>query len=212
MMNREETEREGRPEEDSRLWQMAGIDTAAGLEYAGEDGVAAYGVLMYVNLIFLAAFIGFSVGVSPVVGYHSGAGNYNELSGLLKKSFMITGVFSLLMFLASQALAKPLSLLFVGYDQTLLAMTLRGFFLFSFSFLFAGFAIFGSAFFTALGDGLTSALISFLRTLVFQILAVLLLPLFLGLDGIWISITAAETAAVIVAVLFLLFKRKKYHY
>ncbi len=181
------------------------------LQYAGEDGVAAYGVLMYVNLIFLAAFIGFSVGVSPVVGYHSGAGNYNELSGLLKKSFMITGVFSLLMFLASQALAKPLSLLFVGYDQTLLAMTLRGFFLFSFSFLFAGFAIFGSAFFTALGDGLTSALISFLRTLVFQILAVLLLPLFLGLDGIWISITAAETA-VIVAVLFLLFKRKKYHY
>ncbi len=181
------------------------------LQYAGEDGVAAYGVLMYVNLIFLAAFIGFSVGVSPVVGYHSGAGNYNELSGLLKKSFMITGVFSLLMFLASQALAKPLSLLFVGYDQTLLAMTLRGFFLFSFSFLFAGFAIFGSAFFTALGDGLTSALISFLRTLVFQILAVLLLPLFLGLDGIWISITA-ETAAVIVAVLFLLFKRKKYHY
>ena len=181
------------------------------LQYAGEDGVAAYGVLMYVNLIFLAAFIGFSVGVSPVVGYHSGAGNYNELSGLLKKSFMITGVFSLLMFLASQALAKPLSLLFVGYDQTLLAMTLRGFFLFSFSFLFAGFAIFGSAFFTALGDGLTSALISFLRTLVFQILAVLLLPLFLGLDGIWISITAGA-AAVIVAVLFLLFKRKKYHY
>ena len=182
------------------------------LQYAGEDGVAAYGVLMYVNLIFLAAFIGFSVGVSPVVGYHSGAGNYNELSGLLKKSFMITGVFSLLMFLAAQALAKPLSLLFVGYDQTLLEMTLRGFFLFSFSFLFAGFAIFGSAFFTALGDGLTSALISFLRTLVFQILAVLLLPLFLGLDGIWISITTAETAAVIVAVLFLIFKRKKYHY
>ncbi|MDE6883526.1 MAG: MATE family efflux transporter [Lachnospiraceae bacterium] len=182
------------------------------LQYAGEDGVAAYGVLMYVNLIFLAAFIGFSVGVSPVVGYHSGAGNYNELSGLLKKSFMITGVFSLLMFLASQALAKPLSLLFVGYDQTLLKMTLRGFFLFSFSFLFAGFAIFGSAFFTALGDGLTSALISFLRTLVFQILAVLLLPLFLGLDGIWISITTAEIAAVIVAVLFLIFKRKKYHY
>ena len=121
------------------------------LHYAGEDGVAAYGVLMYVNLIFLSAFIGFSVGVSPVVGYHSGAGNYDELKGLLKKSFIITGVFSILMFLASQALAKPLSLLFVSYDKELLDMTLRGFFIFAFSFLFAGFAIFGSAFFTALG-------------------------------------------------------------
>lgn len=182
------------------------------LHYAGEDGVAAYGVLMYVNLIFLSAFIGFSVGVSPVVGYHSGAGNYDELKGLLKKSFIITGVFSILMFLASQALAKPLSLLFVSYDKELLDMTLRGFFIFAFSFLFAGFAIFGSAFFTALGDGLTSALISFLRTLVFQILAVLLLPLILGLDGIWISIVAAEIAAVIVAILFLRGKRNKYHY
>ena len=116
------------------------------------------------------------------------------------------------MFLASQVLARPLSLLFVGYDEELLAMTLRGFFIFAFSFLFAGFAIFGSAFFTALGDGLTSALISFLRTLVFQILAVLLLPLILGLDGIWISIVAAEIAAAIVALLFLFAKRKHYHY
>lgn len=182
------------------------------LHYAGEDGVAAYGVLMYVNLIFLSAFIGFSVGVSPVVGYQSGAGNYDELKGLLKKSFVITGVFAILMFLASQTLAKPLSLLFVSYDKGLLDMTLRGFFIFSFSFLFAGFAIFGSAFFTALGDGLTSALISFLRTLVFQILAVLLLPLILGLDGIWVSIVAAEIAAVIVAILFLRGKRDKYHY
>lgn len=102
--------------------------------------------------------------------------------------------------------------MFVGYDQELLTMTLRGFFVFSFSFLFAGFAIFGSAFFTALGDGLTSALISLLRTLVFQISAVLLLPLIWGLDGIWISIVAAEAAAVIVALLFLLGKRRKYHY
>lgn len=182
------------------------------LQYAGEDGVAAYGVLMYVNMIFLSAFIGFSVGVSPVIGYHSGAGNYDELKGLLKKSFIITGVFALSMFLAAQALARPLSLLFVGYDKTLLTMTLRGFFIFTFSFLFAGFAIFGSAFFTALGDGLTSAMISFLRTLVFQVFAVLLLPLILGLDGIWISIVAAEAAAVLVALLFLIGKRRKYHY
>lgn len=182
------------------------------LKYAGEDGVAAYGVLMYVNMIFLSAFIGFSVGVSPVIGYHSGAGNYEELKGLLKKSFLITGVFAILMFASSLLFAGPLSRMFVGYDDTLLAMTLRGFSIFSFSFLFAGFAIFSSAFFTALGDGLTSALISFLRTLIFQISAVLLLPLILGLDGIWISIVAAEAAAVLVAVLFLAGKRKKYHY
>lgn len=182
------------------------------LKYAGEDGVAAYGVLMYVNMIFLAIYIGFSVGAAPVIGYHSGAGNYDELKGLLKKSIIITGVFAILMFAASQVFARPLSVMFVGYDGALLSMTLHAFFIFAFSFLFAGFAIFGSAFFTALGDGLTSALISFLRALVFQVAAVLLLPLIWGLNGIWFSIVAAEIAAVIVSTLFLAGKRKKYHY
>lgn len=182
------------------------------LKYAGEDGVAAYGVLMYVNMIFLAIYIGFSVGAAPVIGYHSGAGNYDELKGLLKKSIIITGVFAILMFAASQVFARPLSVMFVGYDGDLLSMTLHAFFIFAFSFLFAGFAIFGSAFFTALGDGLTSALISFLRALVFQVAAVLLLPLIWGLNGIWFSIVAAEIAAVIVSTLFLAGKRKKYHY
>lgn len=182
------------------------------LKYAGEDGVAAYGVLMYVNMIFLAIYIGFSVGAAPVIGYHSGAGNYDELKGLLKKSIIITGVFAILMFAASQVFARPLSVMFVGYDGDLLSMTLHAFFIFAFSFLFAGFAIFGSAFFTALGEGLTSALISFLRALVFQVAAVLLLPLIWGLNGIWFSIVAAEIAAVIVSTLFLAGKRKKYHY
>ena len=182
------------------------------LKYAGEDGVVAYGVLMYVNMIFLAIYIGFSVGAAPVIGYHSGAGNYDELKGLLKKSIIITGVFAILMFAASQVFARPLSVMFVGYDGDLLSMTLHAFFIFAFSFLFAGFAIFGSAFFTALGDGLTSALISFLRALVFQVAAVLLLPLIWGLNGIWFSIVAAEIAAVIVSTLFLAGKRKKYHY
>lgn len=182
------------------------------LKYAGEDGVAAYGVLMYVNMIFLAVYIGFSVGAAPVIGYHSGAGNYDELKGLLKKSIIITGVFAILMFAASQVFARPLSVMFVGYDGDLLSMTLHAFFIFAFSFLFAGFAIFGSAFFTALGDGLTSALISFLRALVFQVAAVLLLPLIWELNGIWFSIVAAEIAAVIVSTLFLAGKRKKYHY
>lgn len=182
------------------------------LKYAGEDGVAAYGVLMYVNMIFLAVYIGFSVGAAPVIGYHSGAGNYDELKGLLKKSIIITGVFAILMFAASQVFARPLSVMFVGYDGDLLSMTLHAFFIFAFSFLFTGFAIFGSAFFTALGDGLTSALISFLRALVFQVAAVLLLPLIWELNGIWFSIVAAEIAAVIVSTLFLAGKRKKYHY
>lgn len=182
------------------------------LKYAGEDGIASYGVLMYVNMIFLAVFIGYSVGTAPVIGYHYGAQNHRELRGLLKKSLIIVGSFAVLMFAAAEILARPLSILFVGYDQGLLDMTLHAFLIYSFSFLFSGFAIFGSSFFTALNNGLVSALISFMRTLVFQILAVLLFPLIWKLDGIWLSIVAAEIMAVIVTVLFLVGMRKKYHY
>lgn len=182
------------------------------LRYAGQDGVAAYGVLMYIDMIFLAVFIGYSVGTAPVISYHYGAENSGELKGLLKKSLVIVGVFAALMFAAAELLARPLSLLFVGYDQSLLDMTLHAFFIYSFSFLFSGFAIFGSSFFTALNNGLVSALISFLRTLVFQVLAVLVFPLIWKLDGIWISIVAAEMMAAAVTVLFLLGLRKKYRY
>jgi len=182
------------------------------MKYAGEDGVAAYGVLMYVNMIFLAAFIGYSVGVAPVVGYHYGAGNHEELKGLLKKSLVLIGIFSVGMVVLAEGLARPLALIFVGYDPELLDMTLRGFLVYSFSFLFAGLAIYGSSFFTALGNGLVSALISFLRTLVFQVAAVLIFPLIWGLDGIWFSIVAAELVAALVTVAFLIGKRKKYHY
>ncbi len=182
------------------------------MKYAGEDGVAAYGVLMYVNMIFLAAFIGYSVGVAPVIGYHYGAGNQEELKGLLKKSLVLIGIFSVGMVVLAEGLARPLALIFVGYDQELLHMTLRGFLVYSFSFLFAGLAIYGSSFFTALGNGLVSALISFLRTLVFQVAAVLLFPLVWGLDGIWFSIVAAELVAALVTALFLIGMRGKYHY
>ena len=182
------------------------------MKYAGEDGVAAYGVLMYVNMIFLAAFIGYSVGVAPVIGYHYGAGNHGELKGLLKKSLVLIGIFSVGMVALAEGLARPLALIFVGYDPELLDMTLRGFLVYSFSFLFAGLAIYGSSFFTALGNGLVSALISFLRTLVFQVAAVLIFPLIWGLDGIWFSIVAAELVAALVTVAFLAGKRKKYHY
>lgn len=182
------------------------------MKYAGEDGVAAYGVLMYVNMIFMAAFIGYSVGVAPVVGYHYGAGNHEELKGLRKRSVTLIGVFSLAMFVFAEGLAYPLSMIFVAYDRDLLDLTLRGFLVYSFSFLFAGIAVFGSSFFTALGNGLVSALISFLRTLVFQMAAVLILPLIWGTDGIWISIVTAELMAAVVTVLFLVGMRKKYHY
>jgi Na+-driven multidrug efflux pump len=182
------------------------------LKYAEEDGVAAYGVLMYVNMIFIAIFIGYSVGSAPIIGYHYGADNKDELKSILKKSCVIIGICSILMLGFAELLAKPLSLLFVGYDAQLTDLTTRGFVIYSFSFLFAGFAIYGSSFFTALNDGITSAIISFMRTLVFQIAAVLLLPLAFGIDGIWYSIVVAELMAVALVIFFLFLKKKKYEY
>ena len=182
------------------------------LNYAGENGIAAYGVLMYVNFIFISAFIGYSVGTAPVVGYNYGAENKTELQSLLKKSLVIVGCFSVFMVVAAELLARPFGTLFVGYDKELLDMTVKGFVISSFSFLFSGMAIYGSSFFTALNDGLTSALISFLRTLVFQIAAVIIFPLLWGIDGIWFSIVAAELMATVTTVIFLILKRKKYGY
>lgn len=182
------------------------------LNYAGENGVASYGVMMYVSLIFAAAFIGYSIGTAPIFGFHDGAGNRSELRSLLKKSLIIVGLFGISMILAAQLLAVPLAKLFVGYDEELMELTISGFRIFALSFLFMGYAIFGSGFFTALNDGLTSALISFLRTLVFQVAAVVLLPLLWGIDGVWMSIIVAELMAVVFSVLFLVLKRKKYGY
>lgn len=182
------------------------------LNLAGEDGVSAYGTMMYVNMIFLAIFIGYSIGTSPVVGYHLGAENYEELKSLLKKSGVIISLCSLAMLGLGMVLAQPLAQLFVGYDPALYRLTVHGFYIFDVSFLFVGFAIFFSGFFTALNDGLTSAVISFLRTLVFQIAAVLLLPLIWGIDGIWWSIVVAELMAAVVGAIFLILKRKRYQY
>ena len=182
------------------------------MKYVGEDGVAAYGVLMYVNMIFLAAFIGYSVGAAPIISFHYGAGDNTELKSLLKKSIVIISILSLVMFTSAELLARPLAVIFTGGDNGFLTLTLRGFLIFSFSFLFTGSAIFGSAFFTALNDGLTSALISFLRTLVFQVAAVIVLPLIWGVDGIWMSAAAAEFTAAAITVIFIFLKRKKYRY
>lgn len=182
------------------------------IKYSGENGVAAYGVIMYINFIFIAAFIGYSIGTAPVISYHYGAQNSAELKSLLKKSLGLILSLSVGMLLASLLLAAPLSSLFVGYDASLYELTLRGFKLFSFSFLFAGLAIFGSSFFTALNNGGVSAAISFLRTLVFQITAVILLPLIWQIDGIWLSIVFAELMAAGITMLFIALKRKKYNY
>ena len=182
------------------------------LKYAGENGVAAYGVMMYESMIFSATFLGYSIGTAPVIEYHDGAKNYSELKGLLKKSLIMIGCFGIGMVISAEFLAIPLAKIFVGYDAGLMDLTVSGFRIFALSFIFMGFAIYNSGFFTALNDGITSAIISFLRTLVFQVAAVILLPRFWEIDGIWISIVAAEAMAVIFSTLFLIVRRKKYHY
>lgn len=182
------------------------------LKYAGESGVAAYGVLMYVCLVFLGVFIGYTIGTAPVISYNFGAQNHPELKNLLKKSLIIIGSVSVAMVILAEFLATPLSLLFVGYDKELLEITSKAFVISSFSFLFSGFAIYFSGFFTALNDGLTSAILSFMRTMVFQISAILILPLIFGLDGIWISFIVSDGLAVITGTIFIIAKKKKYHY
>lgn len=182
------------------------------LAYAGEDGVAAYGVLMYVGFIFTAIYLGYSIGVAPIVGYNYGAENKEELRNVYHKSLIINGIFGVAMTIVAVSMATPLSYIFVGYDSELLSLTSGAMRIYGFCFLFMGFNIFASSFFTALNNGLISALISGLRTLVFQIAAVLLLPLLLGVNGIWGSLIVAEAIAIILSFIFLLANRKRYEY
>ena len=182
------------------------------LRLIGENGVSAYGVLMYVDFSFKAFFFGYSIAVTPVVGYHYGAQNHAELKSLLRKSLIITVLVSLVMTGASVTLAGPIADLFVGYDAALHDMTVNALRIYSVSFLVFGFNIFGSAFFTGLNDATDSALISFLRTLMFQVAAILLLPRWLDINGIWLAVTAAESLTLLVTVSLLAAKRRKYHY
>lgn len=182
------------------------------LRYVGENGVSAYGVLMYVQFIFIAIYIGYSIGAAPIVSYHYGAGNDAELKNMLKKSVLLMTGASLVLTAASFLLAAPLSRIFVGYDAELFALTSHALRLFSFSFLLAGFNIFASSFFTALNNGAVSAAISFMRTLIFQTAAVLILPLIFDVDGIWLAVTVAEVFAFLLSAGFLFAKRGKYHY
>ncbi len=182
------------------------------LRLAGEDGVAAYGAIMYVNFIFAAIFIGYAIGSAPVISFHYGAEHSGELHSLLGKSTVINASAGVVMTGAALALAGPMSKIFVGYDQELYELTVRGFRLYAISFLLCGLNIFGSSFFTALNNGLASAAISFLRTLVFQCASVLILPIFLDVDGIWLAISVAEAAALAVTAALLAVNQKVYRY
>lgn len=182
------------------------------MHYIGEDGVAAYGIIMYVSFIFAAIFIGYSIGSAPIIGYHYGAGNHAELKSLFRKSLCLITLWNIILTALAILTAQPLAKIFVGYDIGLTELTTRALALYSLSFLFMGYNIFGSAFFTALGNGVVSAAISFLRTLLFQIAAVLILPLLLGIDGIWLAIVVAELLALIITVYFFVKKKDNYHY
>lgn len=182
------------------------------LRYVGENGVAAYSVLMYVSMVFVAIFIGFSGGVSPVVSYNYGAENEKELKSITRKLIILIVISSVLMLIFSFLMASPLSRLFVGYDKELYDMTVRGFYIYSLSFIFAGISIFSSSFFTALNNGFVSAVISFLRTFVLQFIFVIILPPILGIDGIWLSIVLAEMISFFISLYYLITKKKVYHY
>lgn len=182
------------------------------LKHAGENGVASYGVLMYLQFAFVAVFIGYSMGSAPIISYHYGAENLAELKGLLKKSKLLMFITGAFMVVAAQVLAVPLAKLFVGYSQELFTMTVRALRISTVSFVIVGFNIFASGFFTALNDGGVSAAISFLRTFIFKMAAILFLPLILGLDGIWLADVTAEISAFGISLIFLFAKRKKYQY
>ena len=182
------------------------------LKYIGEAGVEAYGIIMYVSFIFTGCYLGYSVGTSPIVGYHYGAKNSDELKNVFKKSMIFYAVAAVVMTALSEALAKPLAMIFVSYDKSLLNLSVRALRIFSFSFIISGFNIYASAFFTALNNGVISAVISTARTLVFQTIAVFVMPLIFGMDGIWGATIAAELLCLILSVVFIITQRKRYEY
>lgn len=182
------------------------------MKYAGENGIAAYGVIMYVGFLFVAVFIGFTIGISPIVSFHYGAGNSQELKNMLKKSVIIISVTGAVMMVLAIVTSRAVSGIFVGYDAELYDMTVHGFRIYAISFLFCGLNIFGSAFFTALNNGLISAVISFLRTLVFQLICISIMPILFEMEGIWFSVVAAEILSLAVTMIFICANKKKYKY
>ncbi len=182
------------------------------INIAGENGVAAYGVIMYAAFVFTAIFLGHAIGSAPLFGYNYGAENTDELSNLYRKSLILIGIFGIVLTVLAVGLSAIVSGIFVGYDVELFDLTNNAFKLYSISFLICGFNIFGSAFFTALGNGAVSALISFLRTLVFQVIALFILPAIWKVNGIWLAVTFAELMSLVVTVICLIKQQKKYGY
>lgn len=182
------------------------------MKFAGEDGIAAYGVIGYVSFIFAAIFYGYSIGSSPIVGFHYGAGNHPELKNMVKKSTALMLGTGVVMTVSSVLLSRPMSSIFVGYDQILLDLTTRAMAIYSLHFLLGGINVYASAFFTALGNGIISAVISFSRTFLFEGGCVLLLPLVLDIDGIWFAMVAAELLTLLVTLYYFFTRKNKYHY
>ncbi|MCI8482086.1 MAG: MATE family efflux transporter [Clostridia bacterium] len=182
------------------------------MKYIGSNGVVAYGIIMYVGFIFSGTYLGYSIGTAPIIGYHYGAQNTQELKSLLKKSLKLIIITSMVMTVCAEILSKLLASIFVSYDIELLNMTTRAIQLFSLSYLISGINIFASSFFTALNNGVISASISFLRTLLFQIIMIFLLPKLFGVDGIWVAVVFAEVLALIVSSIFLKANGKRYGY
>ncbi len=182
------------------------------MRLVGESGVAAFSVMMYVDFSFAAVFLGFSMGSGPIVSYHYGAGNVVELKSILRKSLTVIGAAAVLMVALAELLSRPLAMAFVGYSPALMEMTVHGFRIFAWGYLFSGLGIYGSSFFTSLCYGVVSALISFLRTFLFRGGMVLLLPLFLELDGIWLAGVAADLLGAFTAGALIWKYRKQYHY
>lgn len=182
------------------------------MKYIGTNGVVAYGIIMYTGFIFSGTYIGYSLGSAPVISYHYGAGNKKELKSLFKHSIILLVISSVIMTLLAEVLAKYLAGIFVSYDKQLLELTTTAIRIYSVSYLISELNIFASSFFTALNNGFVSAAISFLRMFLFQIIMILLLPVIIGINGIWIAVTAAESLALVVSVVFVIINRKKYGY
>ena len=182
------------------------------MKFAGANGVSAYGIIMYVGFLFVGTYMGYSVGTAPIIGYHYGAGNKEELKSLLSKSLKLLGIVAIIMTGLAEILSKPLASIFVSYDKELLELTINALRLYSLSYIISWFNIFASSFFTALNNGLVSALISFLRTLVFQVAMILILPAIWGINGIWISVACAEILSLFVSIIFFIKNKKKYEY
>lgn len=182
------------------------------MKIAGANGVSAYGIIMYVGFLFVGTYMGYSVATVPTIGYHYGSGNKDELKSLLSKSLKLLGIIAIIMTGLAEILAKPLASIFVSYDKELLEITINAIRLYSLSYIISWFNIFTSSFFTALNNGFISALISFLRTLLFQVAMILILPAVWGINGIWLSVVVAELLAIVVSIICIVANRKKYEY